>query len=97
MASKYQLVSSKFYYEDSDVPRNKFNIKDTQTIHEIEKELLEEAYAIFFNELNEDTRFDKNILFHSTKEHLNHSMIGLDYTEILTWQKANLDFVRENL
>jgi len=59
MASKYQLVSSKFYYEDSDVPRNKFNIKDTQTIHEIEKELLEEAYAIFFNELNEDTRFDE--------------------------------------
>ncbi len=59
MASKYQLVSSKFYYTDSDVPRNKFNIKDTQTIHEIEKELLEEAYGIFFNELNENTRFDE--------------------------------------
>ena len=59
MASKYQLVSNKFYYTDSDVPRNKFNIKDTQTIHEIEKELLEEAYAIFFNELNEGTRFDE--------------------------------------
>ena len=59
MTSKYQLVNSKFYYKDSDVSRNKFNIKDTQTIHEIEKELLEEAYAIFFNELNEDTRFDE--------------------------------------
>ncbi|WP_151900173.1 hypothetical protein [Sulfurimonas hydrogeniphila] len=56
MASKYQLVSSEFYYENSDVSRNKFNIKDTQTIHEIEKELLEEAYAIFFNEINESTR-----------------------------------------
>ncbi|WP_434656854.1 hypothetical protein [Sulfurimonas sp. NW9] len=50
MASKYQLVSSEFYYDNSDVSRNKFNIKDTQTIHEIEKELLEEVYAIFFNE-----------------------------------------------
>ena len=59
MTSKYQLVNSKFYYKDSDVSRNKFNIKDTQTIHEIEKELLEEAYAIFFNELNEDTRFNE--------------------------------------
>jgi len=59
MASKYQLVDSKFYYENSDVPVNKFDIKDTQTIHEIEKELLEEAYTVFFNELNEDTRFDE--------------------------------------
>ncbi|WP_457747595.1 Fic/DOC family protein [Sulfurimonas sp.] len=59
MASKYQLVDSKFYYENSDVPINKFDIKDTQTIHEIEKELLEEAYTVFFNELDEDTCFDE--------------------------------------
>ena len=59
MASKYQLVDSKFYYENSDVPINKFDIKDTQTIHEIEKELLEEAYTVFFNELDENTRFDE--------------------------------------
>lgn len=59
MASKYQLVDNTFYYENSDVPINKFDIKDTQTIHEIEKELLEEAYTVFFNELNENTRFDE--------------------------------------
>ncbi|WP_457750162.1 hypothetical protein [Sulfurimonas sp.] len=59
MASKYQLVDSKFYYENSDVPINKFDIKDAQTIHEIEKELLEEAYTIFFNELDENTRFNE--------------------------------------
>lgn len=59
MASKYQLVDSKFYYKNSDVPINKFDIKDTQTIHEIEKELLEEAYTVFFNELDENTRFDE--------------------------------------
>jgi len=60
MASKYQLVSNKFYYNNSDVPKNKFNIEETQTIHEIEKELLEEAYTIFFNELNENTYFDES-------------------------------------
>ncbi len=60
MASKYQLVSSKFYYENSDVPKNKFDIKDTQTVHEIERELLEEAYAVFFNELDEHTRFNED-------------------------------------
>ena len=59
MASKYQLVDSKFYYDNSDVPVNKFDIKDIQTIHEIEKELLEEAYTLFFNELDENTRFDE--------------------------------------
>ncbi|QOP45891.1 Fic/DOC family protein [Sulfurimonas paralvinellae] len=62
MTSKYQLVDNKFYYEDSDVPINKFDIKDTQTIHEIEKELLEEAYTVFFNELDEKTRFDEAYL-----------------------------------
>ena len=31
----------------------------THKLHEIEKELLEEDYAIFFNELNEDTRFNE--------------------------------------
>lgn len=59
MASKYQLVDSKLYYDNSDIPFNKFDIKDAQTIHEIEKELLEEAYSIFFNELNEETLFDE--------------------------------------
>lgn len=60
MASKYQLVYNQFYYEGSDVPKNRFGIKDTATIHEIEKELLEEAYIIFYNELNENTIFDEN-------------------------------------
>ena len=59
MASKYQLESNLYYYEDSDVPHNKFDIKDIQAIHEIEKELLSEAYAIFFDELTESTVFDE--------------------------------------
>jgi len=38
----------------------------------------------------------KHISFHSTKEHLNHFMIGLYYTEILTWQKVNREFVKSS-
>lgn len=60
MASKYQLVSSDFYYPNSDIPKNKFDIQDTATIHEIEKELFEEAYAIFYDEVHEDIQFDEN-------------------------------------
>jgi len=59
MASKYQLVNNLFYYEGSDVPKNRFDIEDAQTIHEIEKELLEEAYILFFDELSESTLFDE--------------------------------------
>ncbi len=59
MASKYQLVNNLFYYEGGDVAKNRFDIKDAQTIHEIEKELLEEAYVLFFDELDETTLFDE--------------------------------------
>ncbi len=59
MASKYQLENNLFYYEGSDVPHNKFDIKESQAIHEIEKELLTEAYVIFFDELVESTIFDE--------------------------------------
>ena len=60
MASKYRLANSSYYYPNSDVPINRYDIRDKETLHEIEKELLEEAYAIFFEELNDDTRFDEN-------------------------------------
>jgi len=59
MASKYQFVDNKFYYQGSDVPQNRFDIKESATIHEIEKELLEEAYTILYDELDEDVLFDE--------------------------------------
>lgn len=59
MASKYQLKDSSFYIKGSDIPVNKFNIDDSETLHEIEKELLEEAYIIFFDEMGEGTSFDE--------------------------------------
>jgi len=59
MASKYHLVDNSYYYNNSDVPINKYNIQDKETLHEIEKELLEEAYSIFFEELNSTTHFNE--------------------------------------
>jgi cell filamentation protein len=59
MASKYQLKDSSFYISDTDVPVNKLGIEDSELLHEIEKELLEEAYEIYFDELSSDTIFDE--------------------------------------
>ncbi|MEA2028707.1 MAG: Fic family protein [Campylobacterota bacterium] len=60
MASKYQLKSNNFYIEGTDIPINKHNINDSKLLHEIEKELLEEAYQLFWDEMNEDTLFDEH-------------------------------------
>ena len=59
MKSKYQLKDSSFYYANTDIPKNKFDIKDSQIIHDIEQELLIKSYEIFFDELVEDTLFDE--------------------------------------
>lgn len=59
MESKYQLKDNNFYYKGSDTPKNKYNIKESEIIHQIEKELIEEAYKIFFEELKEDTIFNE--------------------------------------
>jgi len=60
MASKYQLVHSSLYINNSDVPINKLDIKDSATIHKLENDLLHEAYTIFREELTQDTIFDEN-------------------------------------
>lgn len=60
MASKYQLKDNSFYIKGTDIPVNKFKIDDSDTLREIEKELLEEAYLIFFDEIEEGTLFDEN-------------------------------------
>ncbi len=59
MVSKYKVQSSNIYIEKTDVPKNKLNIVDSLQIHELEKELLTEAYEIFYDELNENTIFDE--------------------------------------
>lgn len=59
MASKYKVQSSEVYIKNTDVPKNKLNITNSVQIHELEKELLTEAYEIFYDELNENTIFDE--------------------------------------
>jgi len=59
MESKYHLKNSNFYYPKTNIPINKFDIKDTQLICDIEQELLIKSYEIFFDELKEDTIFDE--------------------------------------
>jgi cell filamentation protein len=59
---KYYPPSNHIYYEDSDVPINKLNIKDLEVITEIEKELLVEAYHQLHNELDENTIFNEEYL-----------------------------------
>ncbi len=59
MALKYQLKDSSFYIDGSDVPKNKLGITESLEIHELERELLEDAYEVFYDELDENTIFDE--------------------------------------
>lgn len=56
---KYYPPSDHIYYKDSDVPINKLDIRDPEVIHEIEAELLLDAYEHFHTNLNEATPFDQ--------------------------------------
>lgn len=58
--SKYQLTKSSIYYTGTDVPVNKVDIKDSETIHLLEKKLLGDAYAFFLSGLNKETLFDEH-------------------------------------
>ncbi len=57
--SKYQLDDSPIYIDGSDIPKNKLDITSSELIHEIENNLLIEAYEKFSHELNEDTKFNE--------------------------------------
>lgn len=59
MSSKYQFKNSDIYIKGTNIPKNKLNIKDEKIIHELESELLQEAYETFHEELNKDTIFDE--------------------------------------
>jgi len=59
MASKYHLKDNNLYIEGTDVPKNKLQITSSIEIHELERELILEAYVTFHNELEENTLFDE--------------------------------------
>jgi cell filamentation protein len=59
MESKYQLTNSSIYLPGTSIPKNKLNITDSSELHELERNLLEDAYELFFEELEEKTQFNE--------------------------------------
>ena len=57
--SKYQFHQSDIYQPGTDLPINRLNIGDAEILHEIEAQLLQQAYQTFVSELTADTRFDE--------------------------------------
>jgi len=53
--SKYRLDESPIYLEGSEVPKNKLGIKEAELIHEIENNLLLQAYEHFSSQMTEKT------------------------------------------
>ena len=60
--SKYSQDKNYIYYDNSNIPINKLDIHDLETIEEKERELLIEGYKYFHTHLAEDTIFDENYL-----------------------------------
>jgi cell filamentation protein len=57
--SKYQLDDSPIYIDGSDVPQNKLGITDSSVIHEVENNLLIQAYKQFSSKLDKNTHFNE--------------------------------------
>ncbi len=58
--SKYTQDKNYIYYENSDIPINKLDIRDILVLEEKEQELLLKGYEHFHKNLSEETNFDKN-------------------------------------
>ena len=68
--SKYQLDSSPIYIDGTDIPKNKLNITDSELIHEIEQNLLTQAYEQFSAQVNINTVFDEKYFVNLHKKTL---------------------------
>ena len=66
--SKYRLDESPIYIEGTDVPKNKLGITQSDIIHEIEKNLLFQAYEIFSSKLKKQTHFDETYFINLHKK-----------------------------
>ena len=60
--SKYSQDKSYIYYENTNVPINKFDIRDLRILEEEERKLLFKGYEHFHRNLAESTVFDENYL-----------------------------------
>jgi len=66
--SKYQFDNSPIYIDGSDIPKNKLDIIDSALIHEIENNLLVQAYESFSHSLTKDTKFDEKYFINIHKK-----------------------------
>ncbi|KAF0146802.1 MAG: hypothetical protein FD143_3236 [Ignavibacteria bacterium] len=57
--SKYTQDKNYIYYENTNIPINKFNIRDQKILEEEERKLLLKSYEYFHNNLSEKTIFDE--------------------------------------
>jgi len=57
--SKYTSNKSHIYYENTNIPINKLNIRDIQKLEEQEQKLLLEGYEYFHKNLSEETIFNE--------------------------------------
>jgi len=66
--SKYQFKLSSIYYPNSDIPINKFNIKDKDFLASIEQKLLEESYTKFISRLDKNTALNEDYFINLHKK-----------------------------
>ncbi|MCK5111711.1 MAG: Fic family protein [Arcobacteraceae bacterium] len=66
--SKYQLDSSPIYIDGTDIPKNKLNIQNSDLLHEIENNLLKEAYQTFSQNINATTKFNEEFFINLHKK-----------------------------
>ena len=66
--SKYRLDNSPVYIEGTDVPKNKLGITESELIHEIEQNLLIQAYEQFSSKLDAQTVFDETYFINLHKK-----------------------------
>lgn len=60
--SKYTQDKNYIYYENTNIPINKLNIRNLNTLEEKERKLLLKGYEYFHKNLSEDTIFDEKYL-----------------------------------
>jgi cell filamentation protein len=66
--SKYRLDESPIYLEGSEVPKNKLGIKEAELIHEIENNLLLQAYEHFASQITEKTLLNETYFINLHKK-----------------------------
>ena len=71
--SKYQFRQSDIYLPGTDLPVNRLGVTDPDLLHEIEAQLLQQAYARFVAALQPNTRLDE-VYFQALHRHTFESL-----------------------